>query len=179
MQNRTKTGFGRPVAARPPARLVSVTRSCQCGTCVSKPSARTFGSSATWASGSPWTRKTLRGSRLARRLAVAEPAEPVEQLALVGVRREAGDRAHLAMDLPRLAVETDGLRTGLQVRPERPLALVADEQDRRVRVVDEVRRWPTTRPPVSIPFDATIMYGRGANLIAWDSFGRFVTICAG
>ena len=23
------------------------------------------------------------------------------------------------------------------------------------------RRWPTTRPPVSIPFDATIMYGRG------------------
>ncbi len=28
------------------------------------------------------------------------------------------------------------------------------------------RRWPTTRPPVSIPLEATIMYGRGARSIA-------------
>ena len=39
----------------------SVTRSCQCGTWVAKPRSRTFGSSAIWASGSPWTRKTRRG----------------------------------------------------------------------------------------------------------------------
>ena len=57
---------------------------------------------------------------------------------LVGVRREAADRPDLAAHLAGLAVEADLLGPGLQVRAERPLALVADEQDRRRRVVDEV-----------------------------------------
>ncbi len=39
----------------------SSTRSCQCGMCVARPRAWTRGSSRTWASGSPWTRKTRRG----------------------------------------------------------------------------------------------------------------------
>ena len=52
--------------------------------------------------------------------------------------REPADRADLAADRPDLAVELDRLGAGLEVGPEGPLALVADEQDRRVRVVDEV-----------------------------------------
>src|SRR5258706_1653760 len=43
------------------ARQSSVTASRQCGMWVSKPSARTLGSIAICASGSPWTRKTRRG----------------------------------------------------------------------------------------------------------------------
>jgi hypothetical protein len=41
------------------------------------------------------------------------------------------------------------------------------------------RRWPTTRPPVSIPFDATIMYGRGARAIAFESSMSLVMIWFG
>src|SRR6185436_18859264 len=71
-------------------------------------------------------------------LAGREVAQPVEQLRLVGVRREAADRADAALDLARLPVEADRSRAGLEVRAERALALVADEQDRRVRIADEV-----------------------------------------
>jgi hypothetical protein len=42
-----------------------------------------------------------------------------------------------------------------------------------------LRRWPRTRPPVSIPLDATIMYGRGARAIACDAFTSLVTIWFG
>ena len=42
------------------------------------------------------------------------------------------------MDLAELAVDLDPLGAGLEVGAERPLALVADEQDRRVRVADQV-----------------------------------------
>ena len=63
-------------------------------------------------------------------LAVDEATQPGEQLGLVGVGREAADGADLAADLARLAVDPDLGRAGLQVRAERALALVADEQDR-------------------------------------------------
>ena len=117
----------------------SSTISCQCGMWVSKPRAWIFGSRAAWASGSPWTMKTVRGQpgspgRLARR----EVAEPGEQLGLVGVGAEAADRADLAADLADLAVELDRRRAGLEVGAERADALVADEQDHRARVVDQV-----------------------------------------
>src|SRR5436190_13467777 len=79
-----------------------------------------------------------RVARIARPLAGGEVAEPIEQLALVGVRREPADRTDLAAHAPDLAVELDLGRPGLEVRPERPFALVADEQDRGGRVVDEV-----------------------------------------
>src|SRR3954451_4560696 len=75
---------------------------------------------------------------VARALAVGEGAEPVEQLALVGVSRETADRTGLAPDLADLTVELDRRGARLEVRAERAFALVSDEQDRRVRVVDEV-----------------------------------------
>ncbi len=42
-----------------------------------------------------------------------------------------------------------------------------------------LRRWPTTRPPVSIPFEATIMYGRGDVAIACEAFTSLVTVWFG
>ncbi len=42
-----------------------------------------------------------------------------------------------------------------------------------------LRRWPTTRPPVSIPFEATIMYGRGARAMACEAFMSLVMIWFG
>src|SRR6185295_11641086 len=77
-------------------------------------------------------------ARCARLLALHEPPEPIEQLALVGMGGEAADRADLAADPPDLAVELDLLRARLEVCAKRALALVADEEDRRRRVVDEV-----------------------------------------
>ena len=42
-----------------------------------------------------------------------------------------------------------------------------------------LRRWLTTRPPVSIPLEATIMYGRGARAIACEALTSLVTIWFG
>ena len=158
----------------------SVTTSRQCGIFVVKPRAWTFGSITIWASGSPWTRKTVRGKPASPAfLPSREMAEPGEQLALVGVRAEAADRADLAPHLADLAVELHGRRPGLEVRPERADALVADEQERRGRVVDQVAEVAETRPPVSIPFEATIMYGRCACAIFWESRTSRVSVWFG
>ena len=106
--------------------------------------------------------------------------EPVEQLGLVGVRREAADRADLAAHVVQRAVDAHLLRAGLEVRAERALALVADEEQHRARVADEIRAGgPSTRPPVSMPFDATIMYGRGAVAIARDFSMSFAMTAPG
>ena len=53
-------GAGRP-SSRPSRLSRARPARASAGRGVAKPSARTFGSSATWASGSPWTRKTRRG----------------------------------------------------------------------------------------------------------------------
>ena len=79
-----------------------------------------------------------RESRIARPPPAAEVGEPVEQLRLIGVGREAADRADLAADLPDRAVDRHRLGTRLEMVAERPDPLVADEQDDRGRVVDEV-----------------------------------------
>ena len=42
-----------------------------------------------------------------------------------------------------------------------------------------LRRCATTRPPVSIPFEATIMYGRGAVAIAFEASTARVIVCFG
>ncbi len=80
----------------------------------------------------------FREARRPGRLAVGEMAQPIEQLGLVRVGGEAADRADLAADLARLAVELHGRRPGLEVGAERALALVADEQERRGRIADQV-----------------------------------------
>jgi hypothetical protein len=41
------------------------------------------------------------------------------------------------------------------------------------------RRWPRTRPPVSIPFDATIMYGRAVWAIFAESWTSRVSVWFG
>ena len=74
---------------------------------------------------------------------------------------EAADRARPASDAAHLPVDLDVRGACLEMGPERPLALVADEQDRRRRV------------------EATIMYGRGARSIACDAFTSFVTVWFG
>src|SRR6478672_7187716 len=84
----------------------------------------------------------LRIASRALRLALGEVAEPVEQLGLVGVGGEPADRADLAADLARLTVELDRRRAGLEMGAERALALVADEQQGRGRVADQVPEMP-------------------------------------
>src|SRR6476659_243529 len=69
-----------------------------------------------------------RETGIARPLAGREPPDPVEQLALIGVCGEAGDRADLAADLPDLTVELDRRCTRLEMCAERPFALVPHEQ---------------------------------------------------
>ena len=44
---------------------------------------------------------------------------------------------------------------------------------------DAARIAGVARPPVSIPFEATIRYGRGARAIACDSLTLFVTVWFG
>ena len=109
----------------------------------------------------------------------ANRAEPVEQLALVGVRGEAADRADLAADRADLAVELDGLRTGLEVGSERAFALVADEQDRRGRVVDEVAQVAddAAAGQHAVRRDDHVRPRRVS--IACDAFTSFVTIWFG
>src|SRR5512138_964554 len=70
--------------------------------------------------------------------AAAEAADPLEELALVGVRREPADRADAAAHVARLPIEHDLGRPSLQVRAERALSLIADEQQRRRGILDEV-----------------------------------------
>src|SRR3954447_21084399 len=79
---------------------------------------------------------------VARTPALDEPAEPGEELGLVGVGREPVERPDRGAVANDLAVDPRGLHAGEQVRAERPLALVADEQDRGGRVVQEVFRVP-------------------------------------
>ena len=117
----------------------SRTVSRQMGIFVVNPSAWTFGSIAIWASGSPWTRKTVFGKPGAPGcLPSAKWRSQSSSSRLVGVGREAADRADLALDLAHLAVELDHLRPGLEVGAERPLALVADEQQGRAGIADQV-----------------------------------------
>ena len=71
-------------------------------------------------------------------LRTAEVAEPRLELVLVGVGREAAHRSNAAADRELLAVDPRGLAAFLKVPAERPLALVADEQQRAFRVGKEV-----------------------------------------
>src|SRR5512143_3762359 len=82
--------------------------------------------------------ESARVSRGALRLPLHERAGPVEELRFVRMRGEAADGADLAADLAHLAVDADLLRALLQVRPQRALSLVADEEDRRRRIADEI-----------------------------------------
>ena len=70
------------------------------------------------------------------------------------------------------------LRAGLQMRPQRALALVAHEEEQRAGVVDELAQVVTTRPPVSIPLAATMIIGRGASAMARDRSASDVVTCA-
>src|SRR5688500_7603643 len=63
-----------------------------------------------------------------------EVGEPSLQLVLVGMRREARDDAHATADVDLLPVDARSSPAVLDVPPERPLSLVADEQQRAVRV---------------------------------------------
>src|SRR6266550_6044957 len=83
--------------------------------------------------------------------ALGEVAEPVQQLGLVGMGREAADRADPAAYVAVLAVELDDLHPGLDVRPERSLTLVPDEQQRRVRIPDEIPQVPDDPPACQHP----------------------------
>ena len=70
-------------------------------------------------------------------------------------------------------------RAADEVPTERALALVAHEQDGRGRVVEQMLRMPTDRPPVSIPFEAMITSGRGACSIFSDSWTFWTMCCPG
>src|SRR5262245_60783083 len=72
-----------------------------------------------------------RKSCLAGSPAAREIGEPGEQLRLVGVGREAADRADLTAHLAILAVDPHARCARLKMRPERALALVANEQQGR------------------------------------------------
>ncbi len=99
-------------------RQSSVTRSCQCGTWVSKPSARTFGSSATCASGSPWTRNTVRGKpgSPGRLPAANRPIQSSSSLSSAWAEKPAIERilqrtcADLAVELDRRSHPPGGVR---------------------------------------------------------------------
>ena len=68
---------------------------------------------------------------------LGEVAEPGEELGLVRMRGEPADRTHLAMDLEVLPVDPDLFRALLQVRAERAVALISDEEERHTRIADE------------------------------------------
>ena len=106
---------------------------------VSKPSAWTFGSRAAWASGSPWTRKTRRG----------KPASP-DRLPLPKWPSQSSSSDSSAWAekplIERIWQRTWwGCPSSLTVfspawrwAPSVPTPLVADEQQHRPRVADEV-----------------------------------------
>jgi hypothetical protein len=106
-------------------------------------------------------------------------AQPGEQLALVGV----GEKPLIERIWQRTSRIWPSiftfLRALLEMGAHRPLALVADEQQHRIGSPTRFRRWPRTRPPVSIPFDATIMYGRVAWAIAFESGSFRVSVWLG
>ena len=90
--------------------------------------------------------------------------------------REPADRA--VRGGRRARHHADALGTGLQGAPS-ALTLVPDEEQSRARVADQVAQVGDDPPPVSIPFEATIMYGRGARAIAFESSTSLVTIWLG
>src|SRR5207247_8500008 len=68
---------------------------------------------------------------------LGEVAQPGEELGLVRMRGESTDRTHLAVDLEVLPVDPHLLRALLQVRAERAVALIADEEQGHTRIADE------------------------------------------
>src|SRR5581483_1719753 len=89
----------------------------------------------------------LREAGVAGSLALREVGDPRLELVLVGVRGEPADRANAAAHVAWLPVELHPLRAGLQVGAERALALIADEEQGRRRIVDEVAQVMEHAPP--------------------------------
>ena len=132
---------GRVHAARAATAQSSDTVWCQAGISAWRPSASTFGSSACLG-----RRVAVDEVHVARHARVAgappadEAAEPREQLGLVGVRGEAVERPDRRLDLHLVAGDPRRRGAADEVAAERALALVADEQHGRRRVVEQPLR---------------------------------------
>ena len=76
--------------------------------------------------------------RAALATGAAEVGEPGLEFVLVGMGAETGDRAHATANVDLLAVDARRLPAVLDVAAKRALALVADEEQRALRIGEEV-----------------------------------------
>src|SRR4051794_9960193 len=81
----------------------------------------------------------LRNASLPRPPPLDEVAEPRPELRVVGVGAESVQRLHLAADLEVPTVDARMALALQQVRAERALALIADEQQQRPRILGDAR----------------------------------------
>ncbi len=121
--------------------------------------------------GSPWTRKTRRGKPGSP--GFRRPRSPPASRAARARRRGPRSRRSSAPGSGRRGPAPSRLHGRRPVWRRPPSVPSPWSPTNRIMAGGSSmrsRRWPTTRPPVSVPFEATIMYGRGARAMAWDSW---------